>query len=141
VRQRAHVGVVAGYIPLVRILSRPTVLTHLAAFGVGYVLGTRAGRERYERLRETAQQVKDDPRVQQAAARAEGLVHESGEPAGGSDDSGESAGVSRLLADEHVGSPDEVVHSVGPDIEETVDELADTDVAEQTFTEQERGKA
>ena len=29
-------------------------LTLLAAFGAGYVLGTRAGRERYEQIRELA---------------------------------------------------------------------------------------
>jgi len=30
-------------------------LMTLAAFGLGYVLGTRAGRERYEQIRELAQ--------------------------------------------------------------------------------------
>ncbi|MFC5177017.1 hypothetical protein [Nocardioides taihuensis] len=31
-------------------------LTSLAALGVGYVLGSRAGKERYEQIREAAQQ-------------------------------------------------------------------------------------
>ena len=43
-------------------------LTLLIAAGVGYVLGTRAGRERYEQIRRTFLNVKDDPRVQSAAA-------------------------------------------------------------------------
>jgi len=30
-------------------------LGRLAAFGIGYVVGTRAGRERYESIREAAQ--------------------------------------------------------------------------------------
>ena len=43
-------------------------LTLLIAVGVGYVLGTRAGRERYEQIKSTFLNVKDDPRVQSAAA-------------------------------------------------------------------------
>jgi len=43
-------------------------LTLLIAAGVGYVLGTRAGRERYEQIKRTFLNVKDDPRVQSAAA-------------------------------------------------------------------------
>ncbi|MDA0637639.1 YtxH domain-containing protein [Nonomuraea sp. MCN248] len=34
---------------------------------VGYVLGSRAGRERYEQIKRTAQRVADNPRVQEAA--------------------------------------------------------------------------
>ncbi|GIH28246.1 hypothetical protein Aph01nite_65560 [Acrocarpospora phusangensis] len=39
----------------------------VAGLGVGYVLGTRAGRERYEQLKGAAQRVADNPRVQEAA--------------------------------------------------------------------------
>lgn len=42
----------------------------LVAGGVGYVLGTRAGRERYEQIKGMATKVKDDPRVQDAAHQA-----------------------------------------------------------------------
>jgi hypothetical protein len=42
----------------------------LAAAGVGYVLGTRAGRERYEQIKGTVDKVKNDPRVQEKAHRA-----------------------------------------------------------------------
>ena len=52
-------------------------LTLLAAFGIGYTLGAKAGRERYEQIVDAANQVKSDPRVQDAAAKAEGLVRET----------------------------------------------------------------
>lgn len=157
-------------------------LTLAAAFGIGYTLGAKAGRERYEQIKNTAQQVKDDPRVQQAASQAEGFVREtaskvtddprvkdvvnkvedvtqnvSDDPAGAAKHVAEKAedatkqaadqaaekvenvarhatekndggstggGVNPLLADEHVATDDTVVYSAGPDIEETVDQLA-----------------
>jgi hypothetical protein len=40
----------------------------IAGLGVGFVLGTRAGRERYEQMRTMARKVADSPAVQQAAA-------------------------------------------------------------------------
>lgn len=39
----------------------------IAGAVVGYVLGTRAGRERYEDLKKSAQRVIEHPKVQQAA--------------------------------------------------------------------------
>ena len=42
----------------------------LTAVGVGYVLGARAGRQRYEQIAKSARKVWADPRVQQAAADA-----------------------------------------------------------------------
>ena len=42
----------------------------LVAGGVGYVLGSRAGRERYEQIKKMATKVKEDPRVQDAAHQA-----------------------------------------------------------------------
>jgi hypothetical protein len=51
----------------------------LAGLGVGYVLGSRAGRERYEQLVAAARRVKDNPTLQEAAgliqAQAGRLVH------------------------------------------------------------------
>lgn len=48
----------------------------LFVFGValGYVLGTRAGRERYEQIRAGALKVWNDPRVQEQVATVEGFV-------------------------------------------------------------------
>ncbi|MFC5823765.1 YtxH domain-containing protein [Nonomuraea insulae] len=42
-------------------------MTFAAGLAVGYVLGSRAGRERYEQIKRTAQRVADSPRVQEAA--------------------------------------------------------------------------
>lgn len=39
------------------------------AFGTGYVLGARAGRQRYDELRERAQEVWTDPKLQQQAKK------------------------------------------------------------------------
>lgn len=184
-------------------------LTLLAAFGIGYTLGAKAGRERYQQIVDAAHQVKSDPRVQDAASKAEDLVRETAnkvaddprvkdvvskaegllgdaadkakdvasdddlvdkakDVAGDIKDKAEDVAgdvkdaakddslldkakgaakdakakaedvagdvkgkaddtISPLLADEHVDSIDEVVHSVGQDIEETIDELAPTD--------------
>ena len=46
----------------------------LAAGGVGYVLGARAGRERYEQIKKAATRVKEDPRVQEKAHQAADLA-------------------------------------------------------------------
>ena len=51
-------------------------LLMLVAGGVGYVLGARAGRERYEQIKRTATRVKDDPRVQEKAAQAADIAKE-----------------------------------------------------------------
>lgn len=48
----------------------------LAAGAVGYVLGTRAGRERYEEIKGMATKVKEDPRVQERAHQAADLARE-----------------------------------------------------------------
>ena len=42
-------------------------IVFIVGLAVGYVLGTRAGRERYEQLQKMARQVRDNPSVQQAA--------------------------------------------------------------------------
>lgn len=38
-----------------------------AGLAIGYILGTRAGRERYEQIKRSAQRVADNPKVQEAA--------------------------------------------------------------------------
>ena len=43
----------------------------LAAGAAGYVLGTRAGRERYEQIRAQSQKLWSNPRVQQAKSDAQ----------------------------------------------------------------------
>ncbi|MFI7451431.1 YtxH domain-containing protein [Nonomuraea sp. NPDC049714] len=48
---------------------------------VGYVLGSRAGRERYEQIKRTAQRVADNPRVQEAAGVVGAQMSKAGETA------------------------------------------------------------
>jgi hypothetical protein len=48
----------------------------LLAAGVGYVLGAKAGRERYEQIRSQAQRFAKDPRVQRTAHQAADTVKE-----------------------------------------------------------------
>lgn len=53
-------------------------LAVLMGFGAGYVLGTRAGRDRYEQLKGQAQRVWQDPRVQQRKEQATHMIKEQG---------------------------------------------------------------
>jgi hypothetical protein len=46
-------------------------LSFLAGFGAGYILGSKAGRERYEQIRRAYEQAKDDPRLQSLAGMAQ----------------------------------------------------------------------
>ncbi len=43
----------------------------LAGTAIGYVLGTRAGRERYEQIKAGAQRIRSNPKVQAKAAQAQ----------------------------------------------------------------------
>ncbi len=61
----------------------------VAAAGAGYVLGARAGRERYEQIMGTVDKVKSDPRVQEKAHQAvDTAKHQAAKVtgAGGADD-------------------------------------------------------
>ena len=46
----------------------------IAAFGVGYVLGARAGRRRYEQLKAWFERATSSPRGQAVRSRAEAFV-------------------------------------------------------------------
>lgn len=46
----------------------------LTGLAVGYVLGTRAGRERYEEIKSTATKLWNDPRVQKPVHQAQDFV-------------------------------------------------------------------
>jgi hypothetical protein len=46
----------------------------VVGFGVGYLLGTRAGRERYEQIKTAAAKLWNDPRVQRTVDQAEDFV-------------------------------------------------------------------
>lgn len=45
-------------------------LSFIIGLAVGFVLGTRAGRERYEQMREQAQRLSENPAVRNAAESA-----------------------------------------------------------------------
>ncbi|MEK8143173.1 YtxH domain-containing protein [Streptomyces sp. M10(2022)] len=45
-------------------------LTFIAGVALGYVLGTRAGRERYDQLKKSARQIAENPAVRNAAESA-----------------------------------------------------------------------
>lgn len=51
-------------------------LLALTIFAAGYVLGAKAGRERYEQIRRITMRVKSDPRVQSAAHQAAEMARE-----------------------------------------------------------------
>ncbi len=51
-------------------------LTILISGAIGYVLGSRAGRERYEQIKSMATKVKEDPRVQEKAQQAAEVAKE-----------------------------------------------------------------
>jgi hypothetical protein len=48
-----------------------------AGFATGYVLGTRAGRERYEQMAETARELSKKPQVAQMQAKMKDLADRS----------------------------------------------------------------
>lgn len=54
-----------------------TVLTAAVGIGIGYVLGTRAGRARFEELKGQAQSFVKDPEVRQKVADLAGQVKEN----------------------------------------------------------------
>lgn len=139
-------------------------LTLLVAFGGGYVLGAKAGRERYEQIRQTASQVTEDPRVKDVVSRAEDILRDAGikqdDDQGGShrldveadadtDDAPSIPVPTSPAVTAPVPTPpapdlpieDEVVYTTGPDIEETIDELIDLDVSDRPDADGNRGNA
>ena len=52
-------------------------LMSVTAFGLGYVLGARAGRERYDQLMRGFLRVREDPRVQEQAQHVTEVVKEN----------------------------------------------------------------
>ena len=51
----------------------------------GYVLGTRAGRERYQQLTASAKRIADEPSLQRIQEELNGLFGSGGQAAGGGD--------------------------------------------------------
>ena len=59
-----------------------TRATFLSGMAVGYVLGARAGRERYEQIRRAAQVIWQNPTVQQKVGDVEGKAAETAKSTG-----------------------------------------------------------
>ncbi|WP_197025824.1 hypothetical protein [Nocardioides sp. URHA0020] len=57
-------------------------MSFLIGLGAGYVLGARSGRERYEQIAQKAQQVWNNPRVQEKAGQAQQVAQEKAGQAG-----------------------------------------------------------
>jgi hypothetical protein len=57
-------------------------LTFIAGLAIGYVLGTRAGRERYEQLRKTARDLSQTSAVQSATRSAKQAAGNAANKAG-----------------------------------------------------------
>lgn len=91
----------------------------LIAAGVGYVLGARAGRERYEELRRTFEKIKNDPQVQQKTDQAVQLVK---------DTAGQAAATVQDKADRHDNIVD-AAKDVAGDVKDAAKDAADTAVA------------
>jgi hypothetical protein len=51
----------------------------LVGFGVGYVLGTRAGRDRYDELKATWDQLVGNPSVQRVVSKGKEVVETAGQ--------------------------------------------------------------
>jgi hypothetical protein len=58
-------------------------LVFFVGLGIGFVLGARAGRERYEQLRKLARKVADSPAVQQAAGALQAQAASAAKSAAG----------------------------------------------------------
>jgi len=53
----------------------------IVGFGAGYVLGSKAGRERYEQIMETVNEATARPEVQDLVAKGKGLMDKANEKA------------------------------------------------------------
>jgi hypothetical protein len=58
-------------------------LSLLVAAGAGYVLGARAGRQRYDQIAATARKVADNPKVQRVAHKAQDAAAQQASAAAG----------------------------------------------------------
>ena len=88
-------------------------LTMLAAAGVGYVLGARAGRDRYDQITSTFNKVKSDPRVQEKAQQATELAKEKAPVV--KDKVSEAAGAATTKVKSATGGSEDKVDSLNPD--------------------------
>ena len=92
-------------------------LTLLLAVGIGYVLGARAGRARYDQIKNLAFQVKEDPRVQSAASTVADTARQQAPVVAEKVSSAASSAASAAAAHSPFGSSrdDELLEQLDPD--------------------------
>jgi len=88
----------------------------LAALAVGYVLGARAGRERYDQIMGLVASIKNDPRVQEKAHQAVGLAKDQAPVVADTVTQAASAAASKVTGNGHAGEATESrePHMAGP---------------------------
>jgi len=88
----------------------------LAALAVGYVLGARAGRERYDQIMGLVASIKNDPRVQEKAHQAVGLAKDQAPVVADKVTQAASAAASKVTGNGHAGEATESrePHMAGP---------------------------
>jgi hypothetical protein len=79
-------------------------LLTLTIFGAGYVLGAKAGRERYEQIRAMTMRVKTNPTVQGAAHQAAEMAREQAPVVKDKVGQGAHKVKDKLTHDDHPGS-------------------------------------
>jgi len=83
----------------------------LVAFGLGYVLGARAGRERYYQIMGTFDRVRNDPRVQEKTHQAVDLAKQQAPVVADKVGSAASAAASKVKGSDSAPEPH---HMAGP---------------------------
>jgi hypothetical protein len=95
-------------------MSKLTLLTAAAA---GYVLGARAGRERYEQIADAARRVAGNPRVQAAKQQAQDVAAEKATAAkdvAAEKAKGAASSVASTVSDKVRGDSDAGAHAAEP---------------------------
>ncbi len=102
-------------------------LTMMVAGAAGYVLGTKAGRERYEQIKARASKVAQDPRVRTKAKDAGTMVKEKApvvkDKVAGAAGSATGTGQDKTSTD--TGSSSDTGSDTGSDTDPFIDPLAD----------------
>ena len=85
----------------------------LAVLAAGYVLGARAGRERYEQIVQMFDRVRNDPRVQDKAHQAADLARQQAPVVAEKDTSADGAAATKVTSTGGV-QAQAVKHMAGP---------------------------
>lgn len=104
----------------------------LVGLGAGYVLGARAGRQRYEQIRSRAQGVWRDPRVQRQAHAAQDVVQEKAAQAAGTvqETAAHAAGAVQAKATHVAGNVRDVVNDKVASVRSDSTDTGDSNTAQ-----------